>query len=177
MHTPYIFIEQTYTPRVICNDHAFTKFIQGEERCLKFINQDLTFLQHPLHFSNISNADSASAKVREPSCIPLPTHIPQDHIDSPPTQTVEPVLDFTPAEICQAQAEGKLTVQQILEIKSCQDYVKMPLQTLDGIYVNQPKWFLPLAKEAKKLSEEFRKEQVAPNGQVFPMRNCYRSPL
>ena len=32
---------------------------------------------------------------------------------------------------------------------------------MDGIYVNQPKRFLPLAKEAKKLAEEFRKEQVA----------------
>ena len=59
------------------------------------------------------------------------------------------------------QAEPKLTVQQILEIESCKDYVKTPLQTLDGTYVNQPKWFLPLAKEAKKLAEEFRKEQVA----------------
>ena len=59
------------------------------------------------------------------------------------------------------QAESKLTVQQLLEIKSCQEYVKTPLQTLDGIYVNQPKRFLPLAKEAKKLAEEFRKEQVA----------------
>ena len=55
----------------------------------------------------------------------------------------------------------QITVQQILEIKSCQDYVKTPLQTLDGIYVNQPKCFLPLAKEAKKLAEELRKEQVA----------------
>ena len=34
------------------------------------------------------------------------------------------------------------------------------MQTLDGIYVNQPKRFLPLAKEAKKLAEEFRKEQI-----------------
>ena len=53
------------------------------------------------------------------------------------------------------QAEPKLTMQQLLEIKSCKDYVKTPLQTLDGIYVNQPKWFLPLTKEAKKLAEEF----------------------
>ena len=35
------------------------------------------------------------------------------------------------------------------------------MQALDGIYVNQPKRFLPLTKEAKKLAEEFRKEQVA----------------
>ena len=59
------------------------------------------------------------------------------------------------------QAEPKLTVQQILEIESCKYYVKTPLQTLDGIYVNQPKRFLLLAKEAKKLAEEFRKEEVA----------------
>ena len=32
---------------------------------------------------------------------------------------------------------------------------------MDSIYVNQPKWFLSLAKEAKKLAEEIRKEEVA----------------
>ena len=31
---------------------------------------------------------------------------------------------------------------------------------MDGIYINQPKRFLPLAKEAKKLVEEFWKEQI-----------------
>ena len=162
LHTPHIFIECTYAPPVVYNDCAFT--IQGEERCLKFISQDLTFLQSsriPSTFSNISNTDGASAKVREPSCIQLPTHIPQENTDSPPTQTVEPVLGFTPAETCQAQAEPKLTVEQLLEIESCQEYVKTLLQTLDNIYVHQPKKFLPLAKEAKKLAEEFKKEQVA----------------
>ena len=107
-------------------------------------------------------------KVREPSHIQLLTCIPQDHTDSPPTQTVEPVLGFTLAEIPQAQAEPKLTVQQILEIESCKVHVKTPLQTLDGIYVNQPKWFLPLVKEARKLAEEFRKEQVASQLAGFP---------
>ena len=55
------------------------------------------------------------------------------------------------------QTEPKLTVQQLLEIDSCKDYVKTPLQTLDGIYVNQPKSFLPLTKEVKKLAEEYSK--------------------
>ena len=32
---------------------------------------------------------------------------------------------------------------------------------MDGIYVNEPKIFLPLVKEAKKLAEEFGKEQIA----------------
>ena len=40
----------------------------------------------------------------------------------------------------------------------CQEYVKKLLQTLDGIYVHQPKRFLPLAKEAKKLADAFKKE-------------------
>ena len=162
-HTPHIFIECTYTPPVVYNDRAFTEFIQGEERCLKFISQDLTFLQFSSilsTFSNISITDGASAKVREPSRIQLLTHIPQENTDSLPTQTIEPVLGFTPAEIRQTQVEPKLTVEQLLEIESCQEYVKTLLQTLDSIYVHQPKRFLPLAKEAKMLAEEFRKEQV-----------------
>ena len=68
------------------------------------------------------------------------------------TQIVEPALGFTPAEICHTQNEPKLTVPQLLEIESYKDYVKTPLQTLDGIYVTQPKRFLPLAQEVKKTS-------------------------
>ena len=102
LHTPNIFIEWTYSPPVICNDCVFTKIIQGEERCLKFINQDLTFLQSstiPSTFSNISHAVSASAKVKEPTCIQLLTCIPQENSNTPPTQTVEQVLGFTSVEI------------------------------------------------------------------------------
>ena len=114
LHTPHIFIERTYAPLVVCNDCAFTEFVQGEERCLKFISQDLTFLQSssiPSTFSNISNTDAASVKVREPHtqpallCIQLLSHIPQENTESPPTQTIEPVLGtitvaLTKAEIC-----------------------------------------------------------------------------
>ena len=102
LHIPNIFVEWTYPPPVISNDRAFTKFFQGEERCLKFINQDLTFLQAssiPSTFSNISHAVSTSAKVKEPACIQLSSRIPQENINTPPTQTIEPVLGFTPAEI------------------------------------------------------------------------------
>ena len=35
-----------------------------------------------------------------------------------------------------------------------------PLQTLDGIIVNQPKCFLPLTEEAKRITEEIRIEKV-----------------
>ena len=36
----------------------------------------------------------------------------------------------------------------------------LPLQTLDGIIVNQPKQFLPLAEEAKHIAEEIRIEKI-----------------
>ena len=56
---------------------------------------------------------------------------------TPPTQKVEPVLGFTPAEIHRAEKEPKLTVK-LLGLSSCKGYVQTPLQTLDGMYVNQP---------------------------------------
>ena len=68
LHTPNVSVEWTYSPPVICNDRAFTEFDQGEERCLKFINQDLTFLQSssiPSTFSNVSHTASASAKAKD----------------------------------------------------------------------------------------------------------------
>ena len=71
------------------------------------------------------------------------------------------MLGFTLAKIHGAQAKLKLTVEQLLEMESCQEYVTTWLQTLDGIYIHQPKRFLPLAKEAKKLAEAFKKEQDA----------------
>ena len=40
-------------------------------------------------------------------------------------------------------------------------YIQTPIQTLDGLYVNQPKHFLPLVEEAKRLAEELRKEKQA----------------
>ena len=52
LHTPNVFIERTYSPPVICNDCLY-QICSGKERCLKFINQDLTFLQSssiPSHF-------------------------------------------------------------------------------------------------------------------------------
>ena len=71
------------------------------------------------------------------------------------------MLGFTPAEIQRAKTEPKLLVEQILRLESCKEYVQTPIQTLDGIHVHQPHWFLPLAKEAKKLAEAPKKEQDA----------------
>ena len=153
LHIPNVSIERTYSPSVVYNDRTFTEFVNGEERCLKFVNQDLMFLQ-------ASDISPVPTEVKESTHIRLPTHISTEDNNTSHTQIVEPALGFTPAEICHTQNEPKLTVQQLLEIDSCKDYVKTPLQTLDGIYVNQPKRFLPLAKEVKKLAEEFQKEEI-----------------
>ena len=41
-----------------------------------------------------------------------------------------------------------------------QRYVETPIQTLDGIIVNQPKCFLPPAQEARKIAEEIRIKKI-----------------
>ena len=52
LHVPNISLERLHVPPIVHSDRALTEFIQGEDRCLKFINQDLTFLQesHPINF-------------------------------------------------------------------------------------------------------------------------------
>ena len=52
-------------------------------------------------------------------------------------------------------------ITDILGTVALKGYVQTPIQTLNGIYVNQPKWFLPLAEEAKCLAEEIQKEKQA----------------
>ena len=44
---------------------------------------------------------------------------------------------------------------------ACDGYVRTPIQILDGLYVTQPKHFLSLAEEAKRLAEELHKEKQA----------------
>ena len=77
------------------------------------------FLQGSDILSTFSNVSHVPAEVKESTHITLPTCISTEDIDTSHTQIVEPALGFTPAEICHAQNEPKLTVQQLLEIESC----------------------------------------------------------
>ena len=136
------------TPQVVIHDRALAEFIAGKDQCLKFINQDLTFLQPSVISSasrnTVQNDNSPAqtnqldSQVTSLAAVNLPTHVTKPRNSTPPTQTVEPVLGFTPAEIRRAEKEPKLTVEQLLGLSSCKGYVQMPLQTLDGMYVNQP---------------------------------------
>ena len=74
---------------------------------------------------------------------------------------VTPLLGITPHESTQLQSRNTPEdVEEILGTRAFQWYVDTPIQTLDGIVVNQPKRFLPLAQEAKKIAEEIRIEQI-----------------
>ena len=74
---------------------------------------------------------------------------------------VAPLLGITPHENTQLQSRNTPEdIADILGTRAFQRYVDTPLQTLDGIIVNQPKRFLPLAKEAKRIAEEIRIEKI-----------------
>ena len=74
---------------------------------------------------------------------------------------VTPLLGITPRESTQLQnTNTQEDVEEILGTRAFQRYVDTPIQTLDGIVVNQPKCFLPLAQEARKIAEEIRIEKI-----------------
>ena len=86
-------------------------------------------------------------------------HHPQ--LDTP-VNHVKPFLGTTIPENHQLQTTNQpQDISEILGTLTFDGYVKTPLQTLDGPYVNQLKRFMPLAEEGKCLVEEIRKEKEA----------------
>ena len=74
---------------------------------------------------------------------------------------VTPLLGIMPCESTQLQnMNTQEDVEEILGTRAFQRYVDTPIQTLDGIIVNQPKHFLPLAQEAQKITEEIRIKKI-----------------
>ena len=74
---------------------------------------------------------------------------------------VTPLLGITPHGNTQLQCRNSPEdIADILGTQAFERYVETPLQTLDGIIVNQPKHFLPLAKEAKRIAEGIRIEKI-----------------
>ena len=74
---------------------------------------------------------------------------------------VTPLLGITPRKSTQLQSTNtQEDIEEILGTRVFQRYVDTPIQTLDGIVVNQPKRFLPLAQEARKIAEEIRIKKI-----------------
>ena len=94
LHVPNVSLERLHAPPVVYNDRALTEFIQGEERCLKFVNQDLTFLQEshiPLTFTNVSHTPTP---LKESLCI-ISLHVSQKKITIQHAPTLcNPPLDL-----------------------------------------------------------------------------------
>ena len=71
-----------------------------------------------------------------------------------PIRQVTLLLGTTHRENLQRKHRNSLdNISDVLGAHVYQGYVETPLQTLDGIVVNQPKRFLPLAEEARCLAE------------------------
>ena len=74
-----------------------------------------------------------------------------------PIQQVSPLLGTTQRENLQLwNRSSPDDISDVLGTNAFQGYVN----TLDSIVVNQPKRFLPLAEEAKRLVEEIRFEKL-----------------
>ena len=86
-----------------------------------------------------------------------------------PTQPVEPVVGLTPKEQHRKEEDPNLTLDELLGLSSCEDHISTPLQTLDGLYVNQPSQFLPLAQEAKKLAKRIKEKKEASQWSGIPV--------
>ena len=63
---------------------------------------------------------------------------PIQPVEPAPLQPVEPVIGLTPEEQCRREEDPNLTLDELLGLSSCEDYISTPLQTLDQLYVNQP---------------------------------------
>ena len=92
--------------------------------------------------------------------LPKPTEDKASDSQTPVSQ-VTLLLGTTPRENHQLQHRNTPDdISDILGTHIYQGYVETPLQTLDGIMVNQPQRFLPLAEEAKCLAEEIRIQKL-----------------
>ena len=101
----------------------------------------------------LTTEESTPKAVSQP---PKPAENKASESETPISQ-VTPLLGTAPKENHQLQHRNTPDdISDILVTCVYQGYVETPLQTLDGIVVNQPKRFLPLAEEAKHLTEEIR---------------------
>ena len=95
--------------------------------------------------------ESTSKTVFQP---PKPTEDRSSDNETPVRQ-VSPLLSTTHSKNQQLRNRNSPEdISDVLGTNIFHGYVKTPLQALDGIVVNQPKRFLPLAEEAKCLVEE-----------------------
>ena len=118
----------------------------------------LTSQEIPAPQQNWASAESELLMPQEPST----STTEQYSVSETPVHQVEPVLGMTPTENWWLQDRNRpQDITDIIGTAAYEEYVQTPIQTLNSIYINQPKHFLPLAEEAKWLAEEICKEKQA----------------
>ena len=131
------------------------EYTTGFQIRLTLVLDDYSPLLAPL-----TTEESTLKAVFQPPKLPKPTEDKASDSETPVSQ-VTPLLGTTPQENHQLQHRNTPDdISDILGTHVYQGYVETPLQTLDGIVVNQPKRFLPLVEEAKCLAEEIRIEKL-----------------
>ena len=108
----------------------------------------------------LTTEESTPKAVFQPPKLPKSAEDKASDSETPVSQ-VTPLLCITPSKNCQLQHKNTPDdISDILGTRVYQGYAETPIQTLDGIVVNQPKRFLPLGVEAKCLTEEIRIEKL-----------------
>ena len=189
----YANIPCIYDPPKVQQDKQLEEFLRGEIHCQNFINQDLTFLQPSVIHTSQPKEDSTLPErntIAVPPIETLENNPPQEQDTnfqqaSPaealydrsrssnttaPIQLVEPIIGLTPEEQCKKEEDPNLTLIELLGLTPCKGHITTPLQTLDGLYVNQLSRFLPLAQEVKKLAKKLNKEEEASQWSWIPIR-------
>ena len=124
-------------------DRASTKSDCQQKNCETLAPQEITFPQPSEIFPSTQEHQEE----------PMPSESTTDHhqVNETLVHPVEPVLDTTPLENCWLQNRNQpQDITDILGTTAYEGYVRTLIQTLDGLNVNQPKHFLPLAEEGKK---------------------------
>ena len=178
----YVNIPCIYELLKIQQDKQLEEFLRGEIHCQNFINQELIFLQpsvihapHPKENKTLSQGNTIETSPIEIIEInPLheqdrnfqqfsPAEALYDKSQSintaAPIQLVKPVIGLTPEEQQKKEEDPNLTLIEFLGLTPCEGYINTPLQTLDGLYVNQLSRFLLLAQEPQKLAKKLKEEE------------------
>ena len=103
------------------------------------------------------------------------SHTPIQLVEPAPIQPVEPVIGLTTEEQRQREEDPNLTINEPLGLPLCEGHVSMPLQTLDGQYMNQSSHFLSLTQEARKLTQKIKQKEEASQWSGIPVEQLLNS--
>ena len=126
----------------------------------------LTSQEIPAPQQDQASAESELLPPQEPSTSTTDQH----SFSETPVHQVEPVLGTTPSENQLLRDRNPpQDITDILGTVSYEGYVQTPIPTLDGLYINQPKRFLPLAKN--DWQKRSTKKNKPSSGQGSHMKN------